>query len=69
MSVQQPPPEFWRAIQDIHNCLFEPALWHYCLSGRPKNHLFPSFQTMDVWLDQAIERGWMEEKRLVLVSR
>jgi hypothetical protein len=61
MNRQQPPPEFWRAILDIHNGLFALMLYHFHLCGRPEEHLFRSFQTVDVWLDQAIERGWLND--------
>lgn len=69
MSAQIPPPDFWRAILDIHNCYFELVQLHFLMRGRPQGDLLRSFQTMDVWLDQAIEHGWIEEQRLVLASR
>jgi hypothetical protein len=68
MSIHEPPPEFWRAILDIHNRLFTPLLTHYHMSGRPEDHVFRSFQTVDAWLDQAIERGWMNDG-IVLIEK
>lgn len=68
MSRREPPPEFWRALLDVHAGLFELLMVHYNLVGRPDDHIFRSFQVLDVWLDEAIARGWLDDEDAVVLK-
>ena len=68
MSKRRPSPEFWRALLDIHTRLFELTMAHYNFVGRPDDHLFYSFQIIDVWLDEAIAQGWLDEKDVFVIK-
>lgn len=61
MSRQEPPPYFWRELQKVHACLFERLMLECIFAGSPKDHVFRSFQVLDVWLDKAIDEGWLDE--------
>ena len=58
-----PPSEFWMALKQVRNYLFEDELRDYyegpfeCRQG----HVFESLAILDCWLDKAIEEGWLGE--------
>ncbi len=56
------PREFWEALLKIHNHFFDRVLcvYHDAPDGKPIKPVLESFQTLDCWLDIAIEEGWLD---------
>jgi hypothetical protein len=49
-----PPAYFWQALLEIRNHYFERELM-------AKSQILESLQTLDCWLDVAIEEKWLED--------
>ncbi len=58
---QNLPEEFWIALLHIFNHFFEPTLmsWSQDRDNEQLCQAMDSLRTLDVWLDQAREEGWL----------
>lgn len=56
------PREFWEALLTVHNYLFMRVLHDDRIASRGvrSERIACAFQTMDCWLDIAIEEGWLD---------
>ncbi len=56
------PREFWEALLTVHNYLFMRVLDddHFVQRGPRSERIAKAFQTMDCWLEIAIEEGWLD---------
>ena len=52
---------FWCALLAVQNRFFREEMEDYNQKGRPKNHVFKDLQTLDCWLDVAVNLGCLDE--------
>ena len=60
-SHRQPPAKFWQALLTVHNDVIGSDLLPSCqlVKLRGKS-FFDSLRLIGCWLDEAIDRGWLD---------